>query len=402
MTSEPDSTPRRRPPTIDLTATEVEAERQASTEKASAEKAAAAEPAGEGTAQADAPPLRASRNSSGRFKALAGGAVVGALLVAAVIAGLWAAGFVPPRVTAGPPAAPAAKTAATDEISSRLDKIQQALQAQQPDQALATRLAAAEAQTKSLGDSLAAINRRLDETAAASQSALTQAKTAGAAADGAKSAAQTGIQRGDLEALGNRVAALEGTVKTLSDDVTRRASAPGDRAARLTVATEALRAAAERGAPYEAELAAAKSLGADQNAVAALEPFAAAGVPSAAALAQELTMLTPALRQASGAPGPSDNSFVARIESNAQKLVRVTPIDAPTGDDPASVIARISADAARGDIAGALADIARLPPNVRALAVPWVQKADARNAALAASRRIAAAALAALDKPASQ
>jgi len=55
-----------------------------------------------------------------------------------------------------------------------------------------------------------------------------------------------------------------------------------------------------------------------------------------------------------------------------------------------------------GDIAGALADIARLPPEPRGLAADWVKKAQAREAAVAASRRIAAAAAAALGKPAQQ
>jgi hypothetical protein len=285
-----------------------------------------------------------------------------------------------------------------DEISAQLKKIEGTIAAQRPDAALAERVAAAEAQTKSLGDSLAALNRRVDDVAAAAQSALAQAKSATAAADGAKSAAQSGIQRGDLDALNNRIAALERALKGVSDDAARRAASADDRLARIFSVTGALRAAVERGAPYQAELAAVKSLGGDPNVVAALEPFAATGVPSADALAHELAALTPALRQAAGS-APSDGTFLGRLENNAQKLVRVTPIDAPAGDDPAAVTARINADAAHADIAGALADIARLPESIRTLADSWVKKADARNAALTASRRVAADALAALAKP---
>jgi len=43
-----------------------------------------------------------------------------------------------------------------------------------------------------------------------------------------------------------------------------------------------------------------------------------------------------------------------------------------------------------------------LPDPARTLAAPWVKKAEAREAAIAASRRIAADALAALGKPAQQ
>ncbi|MGD0026779.1 MAG: hypothetical protein ABSC37_19540, partial [Xanthobacteraceae bacterium] len=233
------------------------------------------------------------------------------------------------------------------------------------------------------------------------QDARARADAASAASEAAKSTAQAGVQRSDIDALASRIAAVERAAKTLSDDAARREASANDRAARLTVAAEALRAAVERGAPYKAELAAVKAFGADQNATAPLEPFAADGVPSAAALAHELSLLTPALLRASGA-APSDGSFLGRLESNAQKLIRIAPIDAPAGDEPSAVIARINADAARADIAGALADIARLPEPARTLAEPWVEKADARNAAVAASRRIAADALAALGRPNTQ
>lgn len=401
MTSEPDSTPRRRPPTIDLTATEVETEKP----EKQAQEAGGTEPAGDRLKEEDAPKERARWNFAGRLKPHAIGAVAGAIgmaaIMAAIVVGLWLAGLVP-----SPNATPAANAqgpngTVVDKISARLDKIQEALQARRPEPGLASRMAALEAQTKALGDSLAALNRRLDEVAVMAKNALTRADAAAAASAAAKSTAQTGVQRSDIDALAGRIAALERAAKTFSDDVARRASSAADRAARLSVAAQALRAAVERGAPFKAELAAVKSLGADQNATEPLGPFAADGVPSAAEVAHELSQLTAALLRVSGA-APSDGSFLGRLESNAQKLVRITPIDAPAGDEPSAVIARINADAARADIAGALADIARLPESAKTLAEPWVEKADARNAAVAASRRIAAEALAALSNPNTQ
>ena len=147
-----------------------------------------------------------------------------------------------------------------------------------------------------------------------------------------------------------------------------------------------------------------KSLGGDQGATAALEPFAADGVPSAASLGRELAALLPAMQRALEPPS-NDGSFLGRLENHARNLVHVTPIDgtaAPAGDDHASAIARIGADAARGDFAAALADIGRLAGR-RALARRRLgQEAEARDAAIAASRRIAADALAVLSKPVSQ
>ena len=405
--SEADSAPRRRPPTIDLTAKEVETETPEPT-------AAAQTDAAHGATSHDVPGDHARR--SRRATPYAVGGVIGALAAAVIIAGIWIMGFVPANQTVAPqnaattsgpqaPTAPGAKTADNDEISARLDKIQQALQVRRPDAALEGRLAAAEAQTKALGNSLAALTRRVDDIAAASQTALAQGKAATAAAEAAKNAAQAGAQRADLDPLANRIAALESAVKALSAEVSQRTSSSNadDRATRLTVAAEALRAAVERGAPYQAELGAVTALGAEQSAVAALEPFAAQGVPTAAQLSRELAALAPALYRAND-PEPS-NSFLARLESHAERLVRITPAGTsapPAGDDASSVIARINAAAARGDVAAALAEIAKLPDAPRALVDAWVKKAQAREAAIAASQRIAAAALTALGKPGSQ
>ncbi len=394
MTSEPDSTPRRRPPTIDLTAKEVEPETPSSTQES------AADAAEDLTTHKEPPGEPNHSNFLARVSPYAVGALVGAVVLGAIMAGFWMVGVFPPHQTAAAPGAQVAKVASTAEISSRLDKIQQELQAPHADQALAARVAAAEAQTKSLADSLAALGRRLDEVPAATQSAFAQAKTPAPATDARKNATRTGVEQSDIDAINNRIAALESTMKSLSTDAQRTSSAD-DRAARLAVAAEALRAAVDRGAPYQAELALAQALGADQTATAPLEPFAADGLPNAAALAHEFALLTPSLLQASGA-APRESSFLGNLEAHAQKLVRITPIEAPAGDDPASVIARINIDAARGDIAAALAGIARLSESARALAASWVKKAEAREAASAASRRIAADALAAIGRPAPQ
>jgi hypothetical protein len=400
--SEPDSTPPRRPPTIELKATEIEAEKPAGApEPGNSEPAAAG--AGPDTGQRT--DEAASSGPRSPVKMAVAGTAAGAIIVAAIGAGLWFGGYVPPREPPVSPSAQPPNNAAIADISARLKKIegaiaaqQQPVPSQQPDPALISRLAAAEAATKSMNDSLAALTHRVDDIAGAAQNALAQAKSAATAADAAKSAAQAGVARSDLDALAARIAPLESAVKTLADDIKHQTVTADDRAARFTIAAEALRAAVERGAPYRPELAAVKSLGAEHGATAPLEPFAGTGVPGAAALARELANLTPALQQA--AEPPSNNgSFLGRLESNAQRLVRITPVDVPPGDDPASVVTRIGVDAAHADIAAALADIAKLPDAAKPLAAAWVEKAQARNAAVAASQKLVADALAALSKP---
>jgi hypothetical protein len=393
MTSEADSTPRRRPPTIDLTAKEVE-----TTPGASAQDSGAAESAKTGASRTD-------RTSAGGAVPYLIGAAVGAVVVAAIIAGVWIGGFVPvreaPREAAvtGTPVANAA--GGTNDISSRLEKIQEALKTPRGDDALVNRLAAAEAQTKALSDQLSALARRVDDVAATSQTALADAKAAAFAADGAKNTAQAAAQHADLDALAQRIAALENAIKSLGSELTQRTSRADDRATRVTVAAEALRATVERGAPYQAELAAVKSLGVEDAALAPLVPFATEGVPSAAALAREFATLMPSLSQVSETSSPN-SSFLGGLEAYARNFVRITPVDAPLPRDESSVIARINNDVARGDFANALAAIASLPERARSAAQSWVKKVEAREAALAASRRIAADALAALGRPVSQ
>jgi hypothetical protein len=366
MTSEPDNKSGRRPPTIDLKATEVDKP-----------AAGTARPAGERAANADAASSEPDGRAAGRLQSHALSAGIGAIAMAAIVVLLWMKGFIPlsePTVPSSP-ATPDNKAPVVAETKP--------------------------AETKSLADALNALGHRVDDIAATSQRAAKSADAAQAGADAAKTAAQGNVQRSDIDTLANRIAALESAVKTLSDNAAHPQSAADDQAARLTIAAEALRAAVERGAPYQGELAAVQALGVDQNATAALVPFAASGVPSAAALAHELAGLMPALAQAS-ATTSGENSFLGRLEDNAQKLVRITPVDAPAGNDPSSVIARLTIDAARSDITAAMTDIGALPDRAKPLAADWVKRAEARNAAITAIRQIATDALAALSKPAAQ
>jgi hypothetical protein len=439
MTSESDNKAGRRPPTIELTATEVgnSAEGSASGRAESpTERAAVREPPGDAAgsnaaesnspaanmADPDAAEPRPPRHSGRGLTSHALSALLGAAAAAAIIGAVWFAGFIPSRNAAAPsdtmsqvsPSAPMSSTATPSraldaDVTARLDKIERTIEAQRPEPALGNRITAIEAQTKSLGNSVAALSGRLDEIASASQNAVKQADAAHAAAEAATSASQATsqtisqntAQRSDIEALMNRVVALESAVKAAAAAATQAEPDTDDRPARLSVAAEALRAAVERDAPYQAELAAVQSLGVDRSATAPLEPFAKNGVPSAGALSRELGAIIPALQNAAE-PATADANFLGRLETNAEKLVRITPVGAPAGNDPADVIVRIKLDAAHGDVAAALADIDQLPAPGKTLAADWIKKAESRGAAIAASRQIAADALSALSKPSAQ
>ncbi|HXF87382.1 MAG TPA: hypothetical protein VNK48_03380 [Xanthobacteraceae bacterium] len=289
-----------------------------------------------------------------------------------------------------------------EALASRIERLEKgAVTASSPlsDPALANRLASAESATKAFADDIGSLNRRVDDLAATVRELRNRAETTETAMAEIQKALRTlapGFDKNEIEAMANRIAALERAAGTMETELGRRATVTSDRAVRLALATSALRAAVERGEPFATELAAARPL-TDDNAFAALEPFVATGVPSTAALAQELSTLIPALRNALGAQ-PVEGGFFERLKANASRLIRIRPVDDPGGDEPAALIIRIETKAASADLAGALADLAKLPEPVRAPAKPWIEKVQARNAAVQTSRQLAADAIRALGK----
>ena len=149
--------------------------------------------------------------------------------------------------------------------------------------------------------------------------------------------------------------------------------------------------------PFVAELEAARALGVDENTLKLLTPFAANGVPTAAALGQELSALIPAMSKAAGSQGQG-GSFLERIEANASRLVRIRPVGAPAGNDASTVIARIEVESAHADIDAALTDLGKLDAAIRAPAQSWIDKARARQVALTAARQLVGDATRALGR----
>ena len=129
MTSEPDSTPRRRPPTIDLTATEVDAEKPAAAPQPGTSEPAAADARPDTGQQTGGPaPSRPRSSIKSAVAGIVGGAA-GAIAVIAIGAGLWFGGYVPPGLLPASPTAQPPNSAAIAEISARLNKIEGAIAA---------------------------------------------------------------------------------------------------------------------------------------------------------------------------------------------------------------------------------------------------------------------------------
>ena len=463
----PSGSPRRKraAPTIDLKATEVAASpaedvpaepapeaqpdataaAETSPAEPTSEPVAAAEPqpAGEEPAEpepeaAPAPQPSPPPPRSGGFGAGLAGGIIGALIVAALGAGLWYAGYIPASSTQQsdvparlaalekqvqalknqPP--PKLDTAALDKsvgaLAQRVSKLESELGNLPPTvKVAAQRLGAIDSAVQSLGkrtDDIAATAKEAQQSAAAAEKAVNDLKqnvqSAASAqgqttsvASGALDALQTKVVTLETE-LANARSKIEGEIKTVRGEVSSAQdkiakAAAGDRATRLALSATALRNAVVSGAPYAAQLAQAKSLGADAKTLAPLDRFAQSGLPTRNALANELIKLVPAMRKVAGAQ-KSSGSFLERLQANASKLVRITPVQAPAGNDPSDVLARIEVEAAHADIASALTDLAKLPDNVRAPAKDWIVKAKAWQDALAAAQSFSAQSARALGK----
>jgi hypothetical protein len=391
--------PKRAPPTLDLDAIEISDE----TRPADA---------------VDAAPKPARQPS--RFAPLMSSALVAAVFGAGAAAlVLWSVGW-PGEPAPAPQPAPQVNTAALDTLSARLDKLESRPAAPQADKAaldaLAARVANVEtkaaapavaaptapsapdpalsAQVIDLEKSVAALRDELAATANRSQQLAT-------AVDAVKSAPrEPPAPPPDLSPINQRLDKLEAAISKLSAEVAARAAAPADDTVlRRVVAASLLDVTVRAGEPYAAALAAAKPFAPNPDALKPLDDFAATGVPGTNALNRELLALVPKLSPAP-ASSTTGSGIVDRLQAGASRLVRIERTEPVAGNDRGAIVGRVTAAALRNDIAEARRELKTLPPDDRVPAQAWIDKADARDAALASSRQFAAEAMAALGKPA--
>jgi hypothetical protein len=441
----PDAARKRKAPTIDLTATDVTppqatAEPEPTPEPVSAAPAESPPempPPPEEPPQAAAEPHAAAPTPPDTahipFAAMLAAGVAGGVIVAAVIGGLWHAGLLPPNETKAEPdtqarqqiaelqqqiealqkrpvPTPAVDTKTVDALTHRIAQLETTLKnlpkGADPQLAqkltdvttaiapLAQRLTSAESAIKSGDTAVAALDKRIDDIAVNAR----QARTAADAADKSVTQLQSKLQdlarnqastvtRADIDTLQQKLTSLEQAEASARASVAQSAAAT--EATRLALAAQALRNAVTSGAPYQAELAQARALGADANKLAPLASFAANGIPSAASLAQQLHALLPEMQKIAAPRTQVSGSFLERLQANAGNLVRISPIKAAAGDAPGDVLARLEVEIAHTDIAAAITDVGKLPQAAQAPAQDWLARVKARQAALAAANDFA-------------
>jgi len=389
----PDSSrPKREPPTIDLKATEVSGETRSAAEgtadasTAEASRESSSEPAPEAASSAPPVDAPAARPVSPWIVAPVSGAVAAALVIGVG----WMLGW--PAVQ--PASAPASQLgAAVDSLNARVAGLEPKVGKPVPDPAAAARTETLEKTVAALRTELAATRSQGEKLA----SAVNEVKSA-PRGDGAASP--------DLSGIDSRIAKIESQMRTQGAEIAQQgdkladAKPADDMALRRLVSAALLDVQVRIGEPFPATLATTKTLAPDPEVLKPLDQFADKGVPNANRLSTELLAIVPKLLPAAQQNNATTGTgIVERLQAGAAKLVKIERTDT-VGNDRGAVVSRITAAALRNDFNEARRELKTLDPEDRAAAQAWLERADARDAALAASRQFATDAMAALAKPA--
>ncbi|MBR0797525.1 hypothetical protein JQ615_19225 [Bradyrhizobium jicamae] len=386
----PDSRPKRAPPTIDLEATEVVSEAQKTSEAPKAEETTSSEhtEAPEAAPQPEPHPEPASAGPAAEPPRPVSPWVVapvsGAVAAALVIGVGWLLGW--PQVVP----APQPNAAAIDNLTSRVAGLE-------------TRLARPAAADPAAAAHIDALDKSIGALRSDLAATRSQADKLAAAVNDAKAAPRAGAAPVDLAAITARIDKIESAVKTQSSEIAKQdnriadvkadAKPADDTPLRRVVAASLLDVAVRHGDPYASALSAAKTLSDDPDALKPLEVFAVSGVPSPNELCRELVEIMPKLTPP--ATATAGGGLVDRLQAGASELIRIERTDAK-GTDRGSIVARMTSAAVHNDLALAERELKSLPPADRTAAQAWIDRVDARGAALGASRKFADNAMATL------
>lgn len=197
-----------------------------------------------------------------------------------------------------------------------------------------------------------------------------------------------------VEALDKRLAAAEAATGALQKERTSAADSSARQAA-LVLALGRLRAAADAGNPFAAELVTVERLlDSPPPALAAMRVSAATGAPTVAQLQARFAPLAPGIvRAAATAPDPA--WWEAALQ-RVRGLVTVRRTGEVAGDSADAIVARTEARLKANDLAAALAELGKLTGPAAQAAAAWRAEAERRRDLDRALADLDAAATAAL------
>jgi hypothetical protein len=174
----------------------------------------------------------------------------------------------------------------------------------------------------------------------------------------------------------SRLGALEQSLAALSAKVDSQAQQPK---IALAIAASALKAAIERGSPFQSELETLAAVAPQAPGLAELRSHAEKGVATRADILAETDAAANAMIAA--ASPPSENAdFFERLLDSAESMVTVRPIGAVEGPGAPETVARMEVALKAGDLAKAIAEFDTLPEPAKAAGAVFADKIRARLA----------------------
>lgn len=340
-----------------------------------------------------APPPARSRSGAALAAGLAGGLIVlvgGGLLQFAGVLGTPAA----PDSPAGIPASVETDIATlksdveglkaapgdTGDVSGRVDALSQALDQVKADVASLRQAVESGSSGETAGSE--AINAKIAEIE-------TRINAIGPSPDGAtrediaalndKIAGVEALARAAGEAdssINNRLGALEQSIAALTGKVDSQAQQPK---VALAIVASALKAAVERGSPFEPELETLAAVAPQAPGLAELRPYAEKGIATRAEIVAETDAAAAAIIAAARPPS-EDAGYFERLLSSAESLVTVRPIGAVEGPGVPETVARMEVALKAGDLAKAIAEFDTLPEPAKTAGAAFADKIRARLA----------------------
>jgi uroporphyrinogen-III synthase len=291
--------------------------------------------------------------------------------------------------------------AAKRELGARIDDLERRMRALPTTSAAPSRPAGPDAAIADLRARLEALeNKPAPVPAPAPAPSTTPAPAPAASAEVEKevSALRSEIAslRGALTALDQAVAGQKDAIEKARNDANARTAVDqkalqAARASAVIAIAARLSAALESGLPFAQDLTLLTPLAQGDaklgEAMAGLQPLAAAGVPSRAALAADF----PNVAKAALADDLADDSFGERLLGKLRSVVSLRRVGADVqGDSVEARLARAEAAIDAGDIAKAAELVKALPEQTRRATATWLARAETHLAAQRAVDQLAA------------
>ena len=307
------------------------------------------EPAPQPTPASESAPEPAKRSGSGGGSGMIAAGIVGGLIVLVGAGAAQYAGFIP---NLGP-----SQKIQLPDYAGQITSLQQKLAEVEKKAANppVTNLAPVEDRLKNIETAMSklpvgdltdvlAIKGKLDETAGKMDKVEAQ-----------------------MASVANRLQQTEAKVNAPRDDVD----------VARAIASAGLKAAIDRGGPFQVELQTLASVAPNDEAVAALQAFAAKGVPSRSDLIKRYPEAADQMLAVLNKP-VAGQSLSDRLFKSAFSVIKVRPVGNVEGTSPEAIVARIGDKLQGGDLPGALKEWDALPDNLKAAGQDYRAALEAR------------------------